>query len=199
MTPHDATDGRLQRDHTEEREAGAAEASLLAVGGGNATAAGVSFQATLGAALAALAIAERRLDSQLDVTGARIRSLRFETEAPLDDILIETTETGFIFVQAKTSLNLSKKLDSEFGKTAEQIVRQWIACATGDGSRGWDRPLSLERDAIVIAVGPDTSGTILKALAPALARLRRVTAPADVVPLSMAETAAVSPRSLPQS
>lgn len=161
--------------------------SLLARGGGNATAAGVSFQATLGAALASHALADRRLDSSLELTNAGIRSLRFETEAPIDDILVETVGDGFIFVQAKTSLVLSTKPGSELGKTAEQIVRQLQACATGDGKRGWDRPLSSERDALVIAVGPTASGTIRNDLATALARLRRPPAPADLVPRSQRE------------
>jgi hypothetical protein len=41
--------------------------SLHAQGGGNATAAGIRFQATLGAALASHALADRRLDSTLDL------------------------------------------------------------------------------------------------------------------------------------
>jgi hypothetical protein len=133
-----------------------ADQSFLARGGGNATAAGVSFQARLGAALASHALADRRLDSTVELTNAGIRSLRFETEAPVDDILIETAGDGFIFVQVKTSLDLSTRQASELGKTAEQIVRQWRACATGEAERGWDRPLSSERDAVVIAVGHDS-------------------------------------------
>jgi hypothetical protein len=54
--------------------------TILARGGGNATAAGVDFQAKLGAWLASQLLAERPLDARL--TGKRLRSLRFETEAP---------------------------------------------------------------------------------------------------------------------
>ena len=39
-----------------------------------------------------------------------LASLRFETEAPVDDILVETDNGGWIFVQAKTSLNLSRSI-----------------------------------------------------------------------------------------
>jgi hypothetical protein len=33
--------------------------------------------------------------------------LRFETEAPVDDILVATSADGFIAIQAKTTLSLS--------------------------------------------------------------------------------------------
>lgn len=99
-----------------------------------------------------------------------MRSIRFETEAPLDDILVETDAAGWIFVQVKTSLSLSESLESEFGKTVAQIVRQWRACAAGDGKRGWDRSLANGRDRMLIAVGPGASGTVANDLASAPVR-----------------------------
>ncbi|MBB4373749.1 hypothetical protein GGD63_006577 [Bradyrhizobium sp. cir1] len=145
------------------------EDDLLATGGGNATAAGVSFQAAVGAAFACRLLADRSLDERLRLGNANLRSIRFETEAPLDDVLVETSAGGWVFVQAKTSLSLSTKPDSELGKTAEQIIRQFQACACGTGERGWDRPLVTERDRMLIAVGPDAPGTIKRDLAIALA------------------------------
>jgi hypothetical protein len=149
-----------------------ADTNLLARGGGNATAAGVSFQASVGAIFATELLAERLLDDRLRLGEARIRSLRFETEAPLDDILIETDASGWVFVQVKTTLSLSESLDSEFGKTVEQIVRQWRVSATGGGQRGWDRRLALGRDRMLIVVGPDASGSISRDLATGLASLQ---------------------------
>jgi hypothetical protein len=145
----------------------------LAKGGGNATAAGVTFQGAVGAFSAATAIADRPLDGRFGIGAVRIKELRFETEAPLDDILITTDAAGYVFTQAKTSLTLAKKLESELGKTAEQIVRQWIACSSGDGSLGWNRPLVASRDIFLIAVGPSTAGTVAKDLAQGLSRRRR--------------------------
>jgi ATPase family associated with various cellular activities (AAA) len=148
------------------------EPDLLARGGGNATASGVSFQASVGATFAARLLADRRLDERLRLGDVRIRSLRFETEAPLDDIVVETDAAGWVFVQVKTSLSLSESLDSEFGKTISQIVRQWQACAGGDGKRGWDRSLVGGRDRMLVAVGPSASGTITDDLAVALSTLQ---------------------------
>ena len=100
------------------------------------------------------------MDDRLRLGDARIRSIRFETEAPLDDLLIETDASGWIFVQAKTTLPLSARLESEFSKTVAQIARQWKVCSDGDGKRKWDRPPDARRDRMVILVGPDASGPI---------------------------------------
>jgi hypothetical protein len=141
---------------------------LLASGGGSSPASGVTFQGSLGASFGIAAITDNPLDRRLDLGHAGARSLRFETEAPIDDILVPTTDDGFVFVQAKTTLGSASKLDSELGKTALEIVRNWRICSTGVGSRGWDRPLSIERDRFLIAVGPSSSGTIVQDLGPAL-------------------------------
>ena len=77
-----------------------ASEQLLATGGGNATAGGVTFQAEVGALFAVHLIAEQRLSPRLELGDVRARSLRFETEAPVDDILIETDAGGWVFVLA---------------------------------------------------------------------------------------------------
>jgi len=162
-----------QADEVKKDDQSASVAGALATGGGNATAAGVTFQGAIGALFSATAIADRPLDAPLGIGAVRVKELRFETEAPLDDILIATDAEGYVFVQAKTSLTLAKKLDSELGKTAEQIVRQWIACSGGDGALGWNRPLAEDRDSFLIAVGPGAARTVANDLAQALSRRRR--------------------------
>ena len=158
--------------------------AIFARGGGNATAAGVDFEAKLGAWLASHLLAERPLDARL--TGKRLRSLRFETEAPVDDILVET-EDGWIFFQAKTSLTLSETLRSDLAKTIDQFVRQWLACSIGDGSRGWNRPLQPDRDRLVLALGPGASRSVSADLAQGLAALQTP----GSAPLSKSKAAAV--------
>ncbi|WP_315730732.1 MULTISPECIES: ATP-binding protein [unclassified Bradyrhizobium] len=128
----------------------------------------MGFQAAVGAAFACRLLADRPLDDRLRLGNATLRSIRFETEAPIDDILIETSAGGWVFIQAKTSLSLSTSLDSELGKTAQQIVRQFQACASGNGARGWDRLLDPERDRMLIAVSSDAPSTIKRDLAIAL-------------------------------
>lgn len=151
---------------------------LHAKGGGNATAAGVTFQASVGAVFAVQMLTESFGDEQLGLAPFKAKSIRFESDAPLDDIAVETDQDGWLLVQAKTKLSLSQSLTSEFGKTAQQIVRQWHAGLVGTGARGWDRPLNVGRDRLIIAVGPGTSQTITTDLAKALASLRaQTTAP----------------------
>lgn len=172
-----------QIDHVRNEDEPASASGALATGGGNATAAGVTFQGAVGALFAATAIADRAVDARFGIGAVRIKELRFETEAPLDDILIATDADGYVFTQEKTSLTLAKKLDSELGKTAEQIVRQWLACSGGDGTLRWNRPLVAGRDLFLIAVGLGAAGTVAKDLAQGLSRRRRKatdeTTPAD--------------------
>lgn len=158
--------------------------SILARGGGDATAAGVGFQAKMGAWLASHLLAERPLDAIL--MGRRLQSLRFETEAPVDDILVET-KVGWIFIQAKTSLSLSITSRSDLAKTVDQFVRQWLACSTGDGGSGWNRPLQPGRDRLLLALGPRASRNLSVNLAQGLSALQK----SESAQLSKAKSAAV--------
>jgi len=78
------------------------QGKATAKGGGQATTAGIAFQAQVAAKFAADLISERQLDERLRLGSARASLLRLETEAPIDDILIQTDADGFIFIQAKT-------------------------------------------------------------------------------------------------
>ena len=72
----------------------------------------MTFQGAVGALFAATAVADRPLDARFGIGAVRIKELRFEAEAPLDDIMIATDADGYVFTQVKTSLTLAKKLDS---------------------------------------------------------------------------------------
>jgi hypothetical protein len=139
---------------------GKKDRSLLATGGGNATASGVSFQASVAAFIAAQGLAEVPIDARLALGAAKPVALRFETEAPVDDILVSLDSGGWAFIQGKYRLTNSPSLTSELGKTCDEFARLWEAATSGSGSRGWDRPLTGGTDVMVIAVGPLTSGTI---------------------------------------
>ena len=128
--------------------------------GGAATSAGIMFQKQLGAFFGACLLSGNRLDERLDLGPARPVQLRFETEAPVDDILIYTSNDGYIAIQAKTSVSLSKTSNSDFRKTISQFVRHWVDCRTGDESYGWNRPLETTRDRLVLAVSSHAPRTI---------------------------------------
>lgn len=76
-------------------------------GGGAATSSGILFQQQLGAHFAAQILSDSRLDTRLRLGNASPVWLRFETEAPVDDILVATSVGGFIAIQAKTTVSLS--------------------------------------------------------------------------------------------
>ncbi|MBO1909470.1 hypothetical protein J4G37_32180 [Microvirga sp. 3-52] len=71
---------------------------LLATGGGNATASGVNFQASVAAYFASQGLAGAPLDARLGLGSATPTSFRFETEAPVDDILISLDTGGWAFI-----------------------------------------------------------------------------------------------------
>ncbi|MDF2119243.1 hypothetical protein PY365_27115 [Roseiarcaceae bacterium H3SJ34-1] len=144
----------------------------LATGGGNATASGVSFQASVAAYIAAYGLARMPLDPRLSLGAAKVEGFRLETEAPVDDILISTDAGGWVFIQCKNRLTNSVSLTSEIGKTCDEFARLWELCSAGTGALGWDRPLKADLDALVIAVGPATSAPIKLHLPQALNILR---------------------------
>jgi hypothetical protein len=108
-------------------------------GGGNATTAGIAFQANVASFFGAALLGEAAVDRFFELGRIVPFSIRVETEAPVDDLLIETTAGGFIFIQAKSSIRFESASTSPFGKTVDQFVRQWMVCAAGSGARGWDR------------------------------------------------------------
>lgn len=128
--------------------------------GGAAAAAGIGFQAQLGALFGLQLLAQVPVDHVLELGAAVPVWVRFETEAPVDDILVATSSGGFIAVQAKTTVNLSSGAQGGLAKTVQQFVRHWLVCRDGRGEQFWDRRLDPNMDRLVLAVGPTTPASI---------------------------------------
>jgi len=128
--------------------------------GGAAAAGGIGFQAQLGALFGLQLLAQVPVDHVLELGAAVPVWIRFETEAPVDDILVATSEGGFIAVQAKTTVNLSSGAHGGLAKTVQQFVRYWLACRDGQGEQFWDRGLDPIKDRLVLAVGPTAPASI---------------------------------------
>lgn len=146
--------------------------SLLAKGGGDATAGGVTLQASIAASFAARLLAGTVLDNRLGLGAAKPIAIRCEAEIPVDDVAVETDVSGWVFIQSKNTLSASFVLTSELGKTFDEIARVWVLTDAGKGSKGWDRPLVYGRDAIIIAVGHATYATVKVVLAGVLNAVR---------------------------
>ncbi len=129
-------------------------------GGGAATATGMNFQAKLGSVISAWILSEQCFDSKFNLGEAIPILIRFETEAPIDDILVKTNAGGFVAIQAKTTATLSEDTKSPFGKTILQFVKHWLACCDGDGSFDWKRPLNPDKDRLVLAISSKASKTL---------------------------------------
>ncbi|MBG21413.1 MAG: hypothetical protein CML31_15925 [Rhizobiales bacterium] len=142
----------------------------------------------MGALFAVEMLAHRSVDNRLDLGNVRPTSVRFESEAPVDDILIGTSDGGWVFIQCKTSLSLSGVLDSPLGKTADEIVRLWYVCQSSNAAFGWNRPLDANRDRIVIGVSPSAAASIRETLPAALRAFRSPSA----APLPQGATGALA-------
>lgn len=153
--------------------------SLVAKGGGSSPASGMAFQAQLASFFGAAMLAGQKIDRIPDLSPFLPVSIRLETESPVDDILIETTVGGFIFIQAKATISFSTEPDSSLGQVVDQFVRQWLASKLGTRKRGWDRALEPHTDRLLLAVGKKSSNRIVDDLALAL-RAHRARHPATL-------------------
>lgn len=123
---------------------------------GRGTAAGVVFQAEVGAYAAAFILGERPI-SRLSTgfPGSPIK-VNFETPTAVDDVVVRTN-VGEIYVQAKRAISLSTKAGSELASVADQFVRQFRAGVLDSGIR---RDLDVARDRLLLVVGEDTGDPI---------------------------------------
>ncbi len=145
---------------------------LLAKGGGAGPAAGVTFQGLVGGLFAATGLSRDSVDERLQLEAETVAEFRFETEAPIDDLIIDTTKPGRLFVQAKTNLSMAQAHSRDMVKTLDQLVRQWRLCSEGKKTKGWDYPLNKDHDRFVIAVSPESPNTVAVHLAKALVSRR---------------------------
>lgn len=112
---------------------------------------------------AATMLAELPLGAQLGLPAdTLIRSIRFETRAPVDDILVETTTGGFVAIQVKTRLDYGKSPTSVFGSVVDQFARHWALASGRAVEEPWARPPDPERDRLVLVIGRGSSNTVIR-------------------------------------
>jgi hypothetical protein len=130
--------------------------------GGAAAAGGFEFQARAAAWFAAHILAERIAAHLFGLEPADVLvSIRCEADAPVDDIIVETSARGFLFVQVKAGLRWSANLNSPLGRAIDQFVRQYLTgFMASEGRRPWERPLEVGRDRLLLVVTLDSSRTV---------------------------------------
>jgi len=72
----------------------------------------------------------------IELANEFVQLFRYETEVPVDDILVQTRAPGRLFFQAKTNPSFGTTSSSEMMQTVEQIVKLWKSCSEGNGSKG---------------------------------------------------------------
>ncbi len=153
--------------------------------GGAGAAAGMNFQHRIAAWVAVHILAEKGATppKEWDLpTGTTLGWLRCETEQPVDDLLVGTSEEGLVFGQIKRNVKLCKGENSDLASVLDQFVRQFVDCRTKTtSSRAWDRALDPARDRLVLITSPRSSRRICTHLPAALCRLRN---PLEHRPLS---------------
>lgn len=146
-------------------------------GGGAATAGGMEFQHRVAAWLAVAILAEKGTALPWDLgSAAFLEALRCESGMSVDDILVLSSRGGFLFLNAKRSLSLSRRPNSELASAVGQFVHQFLAGKNRTSQvPGFDRPLEQERDRLILAVGPHSSASIRIHLRNVLDRLKHPT------------------------
>jgi molybdopterin-guanine dinucleotide biosynthesis protein len=139
--------------------------------GGSATHAGIGFQDQVAGFLSVHILADAPVDFFELPAGAAPTSIDLETAAPVDDILIGTSASGFCFINVKRGVTTSTKSESPLSSVLDQFVRLWIACQSGGSSRSWQRPLDLAKDRMVLVTGGERSTTFTTSLSKVLGRI----------------------------
>ena len=152
---------------------------MSSTAGGSATNSGIDYQQRV----AALAMTHALTGlGFLDDFGlnedAEIREIFFESENPVDDIAL-VTSMGNVFIQAKRSINLSARLDSEFSGVVKQFISQYLK-ENNDTHK------------YVLAVSPSASSKIIRDLRKLTESARLNGAPTTSNPLSKSEESTLS-------
>ena len=152
--------------------------SQVITGGGAAGAAGYEYQHRVAAWFAVNVLAEQGWSPVCRLlAGTTLEGIQCESREATDDVLVHTSQDGYLFGQVKRSLNLSTKSDSPFASAVAQFVRQFQdGITTGTGRRG----LEEARDRLILVVSARCSGTIRVALRDVLDRVRDLPAGAPL-------------------
>jgi signal recognition particle GTPase len=145
-----------------------------ATGGGSAAQTGISFQNRVAAWVAVRILCDVACTPIFGL--AAIPTLfRCETEQPVDDLLVGSRIDSFAYAQIKHSIDLSDSPSSPLADVIDQFQRQILANRGNSAQqRPWDRKPDPARDALVLIVGPGSSGQIREHLRNVLAKLRQL-------------------------
>jgi hypothetical protein len=136
--------------------------------GGSATATGIDFQSRVAAIFAVNILAEQGVSLDWGLPPhVSLESIRLETEQPIDDILLITSDQGKIYIQVKHSLSLARGLNSALASCIDQCVRQYVM-----GLSQNDMEVDPSRDRFIIVTSPKSSKPIKEIVPNVLEKIR---------------------------
>jgi hypothetical protein len=143
-------------------------------GGGAANQAGIGYQNRVAAWLAVRILAEREASPLWGLGETEtLEFLSCETEYPVDDLFLETSGNGRIFIQVKHSVTLGTTAHSALASAIEQFARQLITSRGDQNSESsLKQTLDPERDRLILVTTSKSSEAIRLRLPAILARLR---------------------------
>lgn len=148
--------------------------AIMGNSGGAAANSGIDFQQRIAALVMAHVIADVKDFTSVNLGDVLdVREIRFETNDCIDDLVI-VSDQGRTYVQAKHSLSLSEKTDSEYSSVLKQFIAQHLAC-------------SADSDSYVIATSSRASQRITKELRKLTEAARLNEISSDDNPLTQAE------------
>jgi len=117
----------------------------------------------------------------------RMTGVAFQTTAPVDDVNLVTSDDGYVFIQAKRTVQLSPAKNSPLWKSLDQFVRQFKACKERTGGHRWARPLDPDKDRLVLATRSLSSKKIHEVLPRLLRGVRDDTSADSLLDVAMSE------------
>lgn len=145
-------------------------------GGGAATQAGTDYQNRIAAWAAVHIIAEQNATLIFGLpTNVSLEYLRCETEQPVDDIKIGSSDGGIIVIQAKHTIRLERGHNSDLASTVKQFVKQYLNSSNLIVGTPLNRLLDQNIDRLVLATGINSPLSIRKDLVSVLNRIRVLT------------------------
>jgi hypothetical protein len=98
--------------------------------------------------------------------------IRFESQEPVDDLLVGTADSAHSFGQAKRTISLSTTPDSDLASVVDQFVRQYLSTRNAPGPRPWSHTLDPARDRLVLVTTSASPETVKVHLTAVLDRAR---------------------------
>ncbi len=145
--------------------------------GGAANHSGVTYQDRVSAWFCVQILAERESSASFEwPADSTLDFIRCETEHPVDDIFVSTSQQGFAFINVKHSVTADQSQNSAFAAVLSQFVKQFLGGPVRTNSLpSQERPLDPILDRLVLVTSPKSSSPIKNELRSVLERARNLT------------------------